>query len=316
MSSSETDHESVADSRTITPTSPGETGDSSFDGESDSETEMALILASLGEIPKPAHSSQGTAAACTSQRISTDETTEPSSQDTTLQELQEQEKEAQTKDAPGQKRLSKRKMPTKRGVSMSEKFFAKIGWTRSFIFGPADPVHNPHMVWCRMCKKNFSIRSKGPIEILRHHRTEKHLRRDQLWRTEHLKSVDLISGKVQHRVGGRNGDVLTKIELAKELPKFIYVDLVDVGERFPIYDDFVQGRTTALVTPESRAKMQLSIVGDFLQTQGDLSVLRSFWARISSYTDYQASLCDFDWTEEHITVSLFLWTNYEYSVQF
>ena len=88
------------------------------------------------------------------------------------------------------------------------------------------------MVWCHMCKKNFSIRTKSPIEILRHHRTENHLRRDQRWRYQHLKSVDPVTGKVHHRVRGRNGKVLTKIELAKDLPKFIHFEVMDVGERF------------------------------------------------------------------------------------
>ena len=176
--------------------------------------------------------------------------------------------------------------------------FSKIGWTRSFISGPADPIHNPHMVWCHMCGKNFSIRTKGPIEILRHHRTEKQLRRDQRWRYEHLKSVDPVTGNVHHRVRGRNVKVLTKIELAKELPKFIHTELMDVGQRFPFYDDFVQGRTTALVTPESRAKSQLRILADFLETQWNFSALRNLWARLSSLTDHQASLCDFDCGEE------------------
>ena len=141
---------------------------------------------------------------------------------------------------------------------MREEFFAKIGWTRFFISGPADPIHNPHMVWCHMCKKNFSIKSKGPLEILRHHRTEKHLRRDQRWRYEHLRSVDPVSGTIQHRVRGRNGKILSKIELARELPKFIHKELIDIGERFPFYDDFIRGRTAPLVTPESRARTQLS----------------------------------------------------------
>ena len=33
---------------------------------------------------------------------------------------------------------------------MLEEFFAKYGWTRSFISGPVDPLHNPHI-----CKKEF-----------------------------------------------------------------------------------------------------------------------------------------------------------------
>ena len=101
---------------------------------------------------------------------------------------------------------------------------------------------------------------------------------------------------------GRNGKLLTKIELARELPKFMHAELVDTGERFPFYHDFIEGRTTALVTPESRAKTQLRIVGDFIQRQGDFFVLRSLWSSISSLTDHQASLCDFDWGDERMTV--------------
>ena len=113
------------------------------------------------------------------------------------------------------------------------------------------------------------MESKGTLEILRHHRTEKHLRKDQRWRYEHLKSVHPVTGKVQHRVRGRNGRVLTKIELAKELPHFIHAELVDIGERFPFYDDFVKGTATTLVTPASRAKTQIHLVADFVQHQGD-----------------------------------------------
>ena len=142
------------------------------------------------------------------------------------------------------------------------------------------------------------------MEILRHHRTEKHLRRDQRWRYEYLKSTDPITLKTQHRVRGRNGKILSRIELAKELPKFIHVELVDIGERFPFYEDFVRGRTAPLVTPESRARTQLSMVADFIQSYGDITILRSMWAKISSITDHQASLCDFDWGEERMTVSI------------
>ena len=306
QSSSEAEYDSNADSRALTPTSAGDTGSSSFEGESDSATEMALISATLGGESQLAQSSQEKDRFVVSCATGDDETTGPSSQETTLLELQQQARGTKVKGPTGRKLPNKSRRLASRGVPMREEFFAKIGWTRSFISGPADPVHNPHMVWCHMCKKNFSIRSKGAFEILRHHRKERHLRRDQRWRHEHLKSVDPASGKIRHRVRGRNGKVLTAIELAKELPKFIHTELVDVGERFPFYDDFMQGRPTALVTSESRAKLQLSIIGDFLQTQGDFSLLKSLWSRISAHTDYQANLCDFDWSEERITVGPFL----------
>ena len=230
--------------------------------------------------------------------------TDPSSQDATLSEVREQTLSGKSKRASRDKKTPRPKRQTQRGVPMREEFFAKIGWTRSFISGPADPIHNPHMVWCHMCKKNFSIKSKGPFEILRHHRTEKHLRRDQRWRYEHLRSVDPVSGTIQHRVRGRNGRIMNKMELAKEMPRFIHTELIDIGERFPFYDDFIRGRNTPLVTPESRARTQLCLIGEYIPTYGDLSVLRSMWAKISSFTGYQAAPCDFDWGEERITVSI------------
>ena len=226
------------------------------------------------------------------------QTTDHSSQDTTLQELQEQARSVNSQGSTKSKRRKMSRRPSRRGIPMRDEFFSKTGWTRSFT---AEPIHNPHKVWCHMCEKNFSIWTKGPIEILRHHRTEKHVRRDQRWRYEHLKSTDRIAGKVHHRVRGRKGKILTKRELAKELPKVIHTELMDVGERFSFYDDFVQGRTTALDRPESRSRTQLRIVADFLGTQGDFSVLRNLWARLSSLTDHQAS--DFDWGEEHMTVN-------------
>ena len=81
------------------------------------------------------------------------------------------------------KRQKKTRRPSQRGIPMREEFFAKIVWTRSSISGPGDPIYNPHMVWCHMCKKNFSIKSKWALEILRHHRTERHLRPKEAIRT-------------------------------------------------------------------------------------------------------------------------------------
>ena len=143
---------------------------------------------------------------------------EKSSLDCTLSELRGQSPTQKSHQAVVSARKSKSKRMPKRGVPMREEFFSKIAWTRSFISGPADPLHNPYMVWCHMCKKNFSIKTKGTLEILHHHRTEKHLRRDQRWRFEHLKTVDDVSGKVHHRVRGRDGKILNKSDLAQELP--------------------------------------------------------------------------------------------------
>ena len=166
---------------------------------------MALISAAFKSGPKDGslqHTSPGTTAGHVEEKALA---TDPSSQDISLSEVREQALDSSSKRKSKSKKPVRPKRQQQRGVPMREEFFAKIGWTRSFISGPADPIRNPHMVWCHVCKKNFSIKTKGPFDILRHHRSEKHQRRDQGWRHEHLRSVDPVTGKIQHRVKGRNG---------------------------------------------------------------------------------------------------------------
>ena len=301
-SGSDTEGEATLKDKDPEPSSSGETGDSSYYGESDSATEMDLIIKSLKrttnvqDVPEPQTSSLNP-----QEGIETD-TPEFSNQDATLLEVRNQARDTATASSSKTKKRKGNKNLSKRGVPMREEFFSKIGWTRSFISGPADPLHNPHMVWSHICKKNSPIKSKGPYEILRHHRTERHLRRDQRWRYEHLRSTDPITGKIQHRVRGGNGKLLSKVELAKGLTKFIHVELVDIGERFPFYEEYIKGSTTALVIPEARTKSQLCLVGYFINTQGNLMVLRNLWSRMWSFTNHQATFSDFDWGEERLSV--------------
>ena len=306
QSDSESDSDLAGTASDQPESSSDDSGGASFYEENDSATEMDLITKSFKQTPsRPLVGGVQADTPSSQQHIGLD-AEGSSSQDTTLYEMREQAQKDQTEGHSKSRKKKGNKRFSRRGVPMREEFFSKIGWTRSFISGPADPLHNPLMVWCHICKKNFSIKSKGPYEILRHHRTDRHLRRDQRWRYEHLRSVDPVSGKVQHRVRGANGKILTKIELANQLPKFIKAELVDIGERFPFYEDFIRGTTTALVTQEARVKTQLCLVGDFIKTLGDLSVLRNMWARMGAFTNHQATVCDFDWSEERMSVSIFL----------
>ena len=271
--------------------------------DSDSPTEMALIdrtynrtvsenlTTVVQQRPPPNSSGEETEAA------------EKSSLDITSSEIRDRSPGRKTRQGVPATKISKSKRTPRQGVPMRDEFFSKIGWTRSFISGPADPLHNPHMVWCHMCKKNFSIKTKGTVEILRHHRTEKHLRRDQRWRYEHLKTTDPVTGKIQHRVRERNDKILNKIDLAHELPKFINTELVDVSERLPFYGDYLKGHTSAAITPQARLQTQCCLLGDFIQDSADLVILRKLWSRAGSYTGFQAAFQDFDWSEAHIMVS-------------
>ena len=119
-------------------------------------------------------------------------------------------------------------------------------WTRTFVSGPVDPKWNRYKFYCQICKANISIYSKGASEILRHHSTEKHLKKDQRWRYEHLYKIDPYTKARIPQVRGRDGKLLTPFQLALELPKFQDVELVDIGKSAPFMMNTWPEPTTCL----------------------------------------------------------------------
>ena len=101
---------------------------------------------------------------------------------------------------------------------MKEAYFKVIRWTKIFVTGSLDPAHKKYKFYCRICKSNVSIYSKGAKEIIRHYQSESHLRKDQLWRYTYLKKVDEVTGIETHQVRGKNGVILTPLELEKKAP--------------------------------------------------------------------------------------------------
>ena len=128
--------------------------ESSFCEESDSATEMDLITQSFKKASKPNEVEPGQVSSSSQPQLPESKSPESSGQDTTLLEMKERVQATTESSSKIKKRKGNRRL-TLRGIPMREEFFAKIGWTTSFVSGPADPAHNPHMVWCHFCKKNF-----------------------------------------------------------------------------------------------------------------------------------------------------------------
>ena len=186
---------------------------------------------------------------------------------------------------------------------MKEAYFKGMEWTRTFVSGPVDPKWNQYKFYCQICKANISIYSKGAREILQHHASEKHLRKDQRWRYDYLYKIDPLTKARIPQVRGRDGKLLTPYQLKMELRYFKDAELVDIGEKLPFYDEFMAGVDHMSSSSENRARMQISVLGRFLPAYGDIDILRSFWRDIGVVVNNQSLFTDFNWTKERLTVS-------------
>ena len=186
---------------------------------------------------------------------------------------------------------------------MKEAYFQGMEWTRTFVSGPMDPRWNPYKFYCQICKANISIYGKGAREILRHHTTEKHLRKDQRWRYEYLCTVDPVTREKIHHVRGKDGKMLTPYQLEMELPNFIKAPLVEIGKKLPFYDEYMAGADYMSSSSGNRARVQLSVLAKFLPYNGDIELLKSFWSDVGVIVNHQSLFTDFNWGKERLSVS-------------
>ena len=189
--------------------------------------------------------------------------------------MQPQTERQNAKTSPPRKR---RRLMSRSGKIMKPAYFNGIQWTKVFVTGPLDPIHNKHIFYCQLCKTNVSRYSKGACEIVRHYQSESHLRRDQRWRYEHLGRCIKIIGVTTHAVRGRDGHVLTALELEKEKPLFEFAPLMYIGPRFPFYEEHMAG-VGGLSNPEDvRVSTQISLIARFVHHFGNIGILEGLWA--------------------------------------
>ena len=205
-------------------------------------------------------------------------------------------------DSPGKKTSKRRK--TQMPQILKSTYSKGMTWTRTFVCGPMDPLENRYSFYCLICQMNLSCKSKGAQEVLRHHRTEKHLRKDQRWRYEHLRTTDPVSGRTRYEVRDRHGRVLEPYELERELPNFIDVELVEVGPKLPFVDEVESGICRPSTDEETRHQVQMSLVGTFLVTSGDSSALEGLWSNVGVFANRQEMFADFEWGKDHILTML------------
>ena len=187
---------------------------------------------------------------------------------------------------------------------MKPSYFKGIQWTKVFVSGPLDPVHNKHKFYCQICKTNLSIYSKSEREIVRHFRSEGHLRKNQRWRYEHSGKLEKISGNIIHSVRGRDGHVLTPFELEKEKPLFESAPLVYIGPRFPFYDEYMSSAGGLTSSEDIRSGTQISLIGRFVPYFGNLATLQGLWTEVGNFTNHQELFGDIYWSSTKLTVCI------------
>ena len=158
-----------------------------------------------------------------------------------------------------------RRAVTRSSKILRDELLNGMTWARAFVSGPLDPRWNPYKFYCQICKGNVSIYGRGVKDISRHYSTERHLRKDQRWRYEHLAVEDPLTKALHHQVRDGKGQVLSPNDLQKEYQQFKDAILVDIGEKLPYYHEAKSGNTHMMSFSENRIRVQISILRHFFR---------------------------------------------------
>ena len=99
------------------------------------------------------------------------------------------------------------------------------------------------------------------------------------------------------------GNVSDPYELERELPNFIEAELVTREPRLPFVDELDEGICRPSTDVNNRLNIQLSLIGTYLTSNGNLTALEHLWTNVGAFANKQNSSTDFVWDEEHLLVS-------------
>ena len=182
----------------------------------------------------------------------------------------------------------------KRRYQLTTSMFKEYPLIRAFATGPKYPERNPHKWYCRICHKNYSLKTRGGGGIVKHFRSGRHFRRDQRYRDSQKMPVYDKTGLVV------TGEALNMERLGfmavKNVPILDSKRLLIGQTRIPVSGDDV-GTNTIL-------KSQISLYVEFLTHGVPLTVLPTIWGRFGLITDHSSLVSNYSWDPSQVFVSL------------
>ena len=182
-----------------------------------------------------------------------------------------------------------------RRYQLTTSMFKEHPIIKAYATGPKHSDRNPHKWYCRICHKNFSLKTRGGSGIAKHFRTSRHFRRDQRYRDSQKMPVY-----------DRSGTIITGEALEVERLQFMSIKNVPnldpkrllIGQRrIPISGEDV-GTNNIL-------KSQVSLYSEFLVHQAPLSLLPGMWGRFGLATDHSNLVSNYSWDDPQVFVSSF-----------
>ena len=168
-----------------------------------------------------------------------------------------------------------------------------IEFGQFFVTGAADAAGKPSHFYCRVCRKDISVLTHGPHEILRHFQEVKRFNRDQQMRLETPGS----------RVLDFEGNPLNESELERQKEHILRDPVVVRDREYPFAEGLIRDECGA---PDATLPVvaKISSIIEVLRLGGPYEVVNQLWSQFTMI----ASRVNIDvaWSRDEVLVGIVL----------
>ena len=162
--------------------------------------------------------------------------------------------------------------------------------------GPIDREMSPYKWWCRVCRVELSLMSRGVLELLSHYRTEGHLVKEHRIRLE-TPGAPLFDQHENELLG-------IALQEAKRIAKEMYpispqldsCKLLVGQERIP--------DLTSTTSPSESIIAQISVLEHGLRNGGHIDCFIGIWNEMATHTLGTSEARNFSWNHPRLFVSV------------
>ena len=187
---------------------------------------------------------------------------------------------------------SRRRVRSKRTFKM-KKVWGTNEVGQFFVTGATDAAGKPSHFYCRVCRKDVSVLTHGPHEILRHYQGVKHFARDQRLRLE----------TPGWRVLDFEGNPLSESELERRREHILRGPLVVRDREYPFAEDLIIDESGA---PDATLPVvaKVSLLIETLRLGVPYELVSQLWSQltlIASWVNIEVA-----WSRDEVLVGIFM----------
>ena len=258
--------------------------------------EILTLTSFLGRIPQSIISDEGDGAHQTLSLTVVGDVTDPTLLATSNQEDQT---------GPSSSRTVSTELFTDRPMASGKRKRPKYSLTVSMLkkhpilkfsaTGPLDADKTPYKWWCRVCRTELSLMSRGPLELISHYRTDSHLIKEHRIRME-VPGTPLFD---------KEGKEIQGVALpeAKKVAKDTHPIAPQLDSCHPLVGQTVVPALGAVSSPTDKVLFQINLLEYGLRHGGHISSLVGLYEGLARLTSSD-QMPSQNWSDQRIFVSI------------